>query len=88
MDYNPKTQGKVHPEQKDDEVFRGNFDTEVAGGVLARLPSSRAGNTAFDKDGCEYPKALTGKYRPVPVFQKRSAALGEHYGALYDGKSV
>lgn len=71
MDTNPRTQGRVHPEQRATEFFLGNFERKFAEEKL-QWRTKRIGTSAFREDGTPYPSTLRDKYRPVPVFVDRT----------------
>jgi hypothetical protein len=83
--FNPTKQGIIHPEQRQNEVFLGNFDPAFAEKLLV-WKTKRLGVTAYQEDGVPYPKTIPRKYRPIPVFVDRSEALERHY-AMIHGKN-
>ncbi len=87
MDFNPKTQGKVHPEQGDREMFLGNFDPTFAKERII-WKTKRIGITAYENNGLPYPETIHPDYRPVPVFAERNEILKAHLSSLYEDKRV
>lgn len=83
IDFNPRTQGIVHPEQKNDrEFFLGNFDPLGIEKLQKDWSTLRVGEIAYDSNGLPYPKTILPQYRPLPVFVDRNEAL-EKRNKLY-----
>jgi hypothetical protein len=80
--FDPTKQGIVHPEQKEHEVYLGNFDPAFAERHIT-WKTKRIGITAHQEDGSPYPKTIRREYRPVPVFADRSEVLERHYELIY-----
>ncbi len=85
--FNPTKQGIIHPEQRQNEVFLGNFDPGFAEKSI-KWQTKRIGNTAYQEDGSPYPKTMRCEYRPVPVFALRSEVLEKHYAMTYGGNAA
>ena len=84
---NPRTQGMVHPEQKPEEYFLGNFEPGFAEKKIL-WKTKRIGNIAFQENGEPYPTQIQDNYRPVPVFVLHSEFLVHHYKTIYgEGRS-
>ena len=79
---NPRTQGRVHPEQKSVEFFLGYFDPKFAERSL-KWKTKRIGGISLKEDGTPYPSTILDVYRPVPVFVLRAEILEYHYKVLY-----
>lgn len=60
----------VHPEQKADEVFLGNFDPGFAKKSIA-WKTKRIGIVAYQADGSCFPSSVYPQYLPIPVFANR-----------------
>ena len=79
IDFNPRTQGLVHPEQRNNrEFFLGNFDPLFIAQLTGHWTTLRVGQIAYDAAGAPYPKTLLPKYRPLPAFVDRNEALIKH----------
>lgn len=86
IDFNPRTQDLVHPEQQNDrEFFLGNFDPSFIEQLARCWATLRIGQTAYNDAGAPYPETLLPEYRPLPVFVDRNEALVKHY-ALRTGR--
>lgn len=82
VEFDPTKQGIVHPEQKMNEVFIGNFDPLAIEKCIA-WKTKRVGTTAYREDGSLYPATLHAAYRPVPVFAERNEILQTRYTMIY-----
>lgn len=67
---NPAKPWVVHPEQKDDEVFLGNFDPRFAKYAIV-WKTKRIGRIAYQANGARFPASVYPDYLPVPVFADR-----------------
>lgn len=86
INFNPRTQGLVHPEQQNDrEFFLGNFDRAFIAQLRERWTTLWVGQIAYDDTGAPYPETLLPEYRPLPTFVDRNEALAKHY-ALRTGR--
>jgi hypothetical protein len=86
INFSPKKQGLVHPEQKNDrEFFLGNFDAKGIAQLGKKWTTLRIGETAFDPTGVPYPKTIQERYRPRPVFVNRNEALERYHNTHYTG---
>ena len=80
IDFNPRTQDLVHPEQQNDrEFFLGNFDPLFMAQLAKHWTTLRVGHIAYDDAGAPYPETLLPEYRPLPAFVDRNEALIKHY---------
>lgn len=87
IDFNPTTQGKVHPEQGERECFLGNFDPPFIEKLKKNWATLRIGAIAYDESGTPYPETILPAYRPLPVFADRNETLMRHY-ELYTSRTV
>lgn len=67
-----------HPEQAEDEVFVGNYTTDVTREELA-YETRRFGAQTYDENG--EPFVATGVYPTRPVFVKRAEIEAHPYAA-------
>ncbi len=82
IEFDSTKQGIVHPEQRSNEVFIGNFDPHAIDKCVS-WKTKRIGIAAYREDGSLYPETLRQEYRPVPVFAERNEVLEAHYALIY-----
>ena len=65
----------AHPEQKQDEIYIGDYDAWFAKTDRIKWRSKRIGNNPLNPS----PARVHDAYRTVPVFALRSEVLQNHY---------
>ena len=65
----------AHPEQRQNEIYIGDYDMWFANSDRIKWQSKRIGNNPLD----QFPSRTNEAYRPVPVFALRSEVLQNHY---------